>query len=51
MMHGAPASFAASIAEPQLFERGLRLDDDRVGAGVDQRLRLLVERLAHLLLR
>ena len=50
MTHGAPASFAAVNAEPQLFERRLRLDDDGVRAGVDQRLRLLTERLAHLLL-
>ena len=48
MTHGAPASLAASIAERQLFERRLRLDDDRVGAGVDERLGLLVERVAHL---
>ena len=35
-------------AELQLLERRLRLDDDRVGAGVDERLRLLGERVAHL---
>ena len=39
------------MPRPQLFERGLRLDDDRVGAGVDERLGLLAERLAHLLPR
>ena len=33
---------------PQLFERGLRLDDDRVGAGVDEGLGLLGERVADL---
>ena len=47
-MHGAPAALAASIAELQLLERGLRLDDDRVGAAVDEGLGLLVERVAHL---
>ena len=48
MTHGAPASFAACDAQQQFLERRLRLDDDGVGAGIDQRLGLLVERVAHL---
>ena len=44
MTHGAPASCAAVIARQQLFERRLRLDDEGVGAGPDQRLGLLGER-------
>ena len=38
----------AAMPEAQLLERRLRFDDDRVGAGVDQGLRLLGERVAHL---
>ncbi len=44
-MQAAPACFRRLDAERQLFERSLRLDDDRVRAGVDQRLRLLLEGL------
>ena len=34
------------MAMPQLFESGLRFDDDGVGAGIDQGAGLLVERFA-----
>ena len=48
MMHGAPAALRGFDADQQFFERRLRFDDDGVGAGIDQRLGLLVEGLAHL---
>ena len=51
MTQRRPASRAAVDAEAELFEAGLRFDDDRVGAGVDQGLRLLGERVADLRLR
>ena len=37
--------------DAQFFEAGLRFDDDRIGAGVDQRAGLLLERFADLLFR
>ena len=49
--HGAPASLAAAMAEADLLQRGLRLDHDGVGAGVDQRRRLLAKRVAYRVLR
>ncbi len=48
MTHGAPASLRGLDAQQQFLERGLRFDDDGVGAGIHQRLRLLVEGVAHL---
>ena len=45
------AGFPGGVdAEAQLLQRGLRLDDDGVGAGIDQGLGLLGEGVAHLLL-
>ena len=51
MTHGAPGGFGGLDAQQQLFQRRLRFDDDGVGAGVDQRLGLLVEGIAHLRFR
>ena len=49
MTHGAPASFAASMPRRSSSSDGLRFDDDGIGAGIHQRLRLLLEGGAHLL--
>jgi hypothetical protein len=38
MMHAAPGFLRRFDADAQFFQRRLRFDDDRIGAGVDQRL-------------
>ena len=48
MTHARARLLRRLDANRQLLERRLRLDDDGVGAGVDQGPGLLVERLAHL---
>ena len=47
-MHGAPALLRRLDADQQLLERGLRLDDDGVRAGLHQSRGLFFERAAHL---